>query len=328
MRKTLPATFTYEATVRSRPGARTRVAVVREWTEVEVRDLAGPDAPVVARLHLEYRLPGRRLRDASRIPVSLRHDGHGFLEPVMVPGETFTPLTSERYASLAGNRNTAVGGLAWPSNQHMGAYAAVERGSLSGIVSDNRDACLDRLLRAAEASSIVDGVFHKASSEPVYIRSATGHVTAELLRTAKKRADASRIFRADDDDIILDYVSRLPGKMQSGQLDANMVEVLDPSVLTWSRRDGMAIDAARLLVDRMARTLVEAPSRTVLQWLELRDALADGTMETDELVAAAESLLEAGRQAGLGPTASTQVAKWLGAVARQPAGQEDRTCAP
>lgn len=287
--------YTYEASAFVGRERQPKMVVLNDLVEADVLEITSNDAPIVASLRLT-RVTGRTRRSTRS---DIRYVDGQFLEPAIDwnSQDGVRTLGSMAYADLASRRLDDLRSFAWPMLQHLAAFTAINAEDVREIVSDNQAACRASALRASQRARLVDGVLYQPGSEPVYVRAPNGTVTSAMLSDVRRKTSPDLIFRADDPDPLLEYACGLPEKDQNKVLDRNSIDIFRPDVLTWDRSSELVRAAANLLVERLPRFLIEAPTEIVHAWVSLRDL--DRTKLDTEVTWQTQALLSLLNDAGM-----------------------------
>ena len=173
---------------------------------------------------------------------------------------------SEIQPSAKAGRN-----VLWPHLQQLAGFTALESSENVRILIDDRDVCAEQAKVTATRSRFIDGTLHHPATEPVYVRTDNGTVSSARLGDIRGKMPAEHIYRADNQDPLLEYACSLKEPHQSAILDRHSVEVFTPEALTWNPARELVLASGAALVERLARYLIEAPSDLVQEWLTLRD---------------------------------------------------------
>lgn len=235
--------------------------------EVDVPDISLGDASVAAAL----KVTPRSGPTATPCRVELRHDGEGFFEPT-IRWRKDGPLIvdADGYAEIHTSAKAARNVL-WPHLQQLAGFTALESTENIRILIDDRDVSAEHARITALRSRFIGGMLHHPAAEPVYVRTDNGAVSSARLTDVRGKMPAEQIFRADNQDPLLEYACSLKESQQSAILDRHSIEVFAPDTLTWKPERELVLAGGAALVERLARYLIEAPSDLVQEWLTLRD---------------------------------------------------------
>ena len=236
--------YTYEALVRSEGGKRERMVVLAATLHASVRTVVAADAPIVA-IH----------RDAAGRERITRWHG-GFL--ISTACEDRSP---------------------WLAYHHLAKPLPADEASKVFVVRSFEAVSRQRLEAVAGRCIAVDGVLHVPSSEPVYVGDALGRVRSGLLDEEIGRTPAERIWRCDDEAVLLSYLDRLSGDKADHAFDMAAIVVRRADLLAWDRRRGIATEAVRAYCRSVQRRLEDVPGAAVMDWVALRDAVKDGALD-------------------------------------------------
>lgn len=237
--------YTYEALVRCEGGKRERMVVLASAMQASVPARDEAEAPIVA-IH----------RDAKGQERTTRWHDDGWL-----------------ISTTPADRSP------WLSYHHLAKPLSDEEAAKASVVRSFEGVSRDRLQAIAGRCIEVDGVLYVPSSEPVYIRDALGRVRSGLLGDEEGKTPAERIWRCDEESVLLNYLDRLAGAKADEAFDAAAIVVRRSDLLAWNRRRAIAMEAARAYCRSVQRRLEDAPGAAVMDWVALRDAIKSGSLE-------------------------------------------------
>lgn len=309
--------FTYEASVIRTGERRPRMVVMRDRIEVDLAEVASESAPSAAALFVAF----RRARTRDHVALTLSEHAGQLWEPVLLTSAKEPPQECDRatYAALDAADAIELRRQIWAETQHIAASLnpPETEDNVREVISDNRDICAQAAMRVATQRCFIDGVLHKPSSEPVYVTGDDGKVSSDLLHRVRNTVTASRIFRADDPDVLLDYACQLPETSQAKVLDLEAISLFRTGLFQWDRRREMSLAAADLLVEKLSRLLLAAPADTVEAWLSFREARRSGDVEAIEQRFG--SMVERYRSAGGGAISALELERSIAAASAEEA---------
>lgn len=279
--------FTYEALLLPAGSKRPRMETIRDRMTVEVRELHASETLPVATFRTQMRI-GKQSLGAV---ITVRCIDGVLVEPALVPADgCLVPLMASDYvARLAADASSIATG-AWSRVQHMASAFALDGAGDAKVVRSYREQAIAAVEQMAARSAFVAGGLHVPGSEPVYAIDELRRVRAEKLSDVRGKLPPNRIWRADEEEMFLESLSRLPREKADEAFDQHAIAVHRRDLLTWDRDvEVLRMQAARL-VRTVHRSLQEQPLETILAWVALRDA-ARGE-DADAIVAAVEQLAD------------------------------------